>query len=79
MGNPTDWIKAFVICFILLVLGFYLFPGVHTEMIMTSSANTTENITGWNKIAIAEHSLYPYAFIGGIFFVIFLVWQSRQK
>jgi hypothetical protein len=53
------WILVCILCFVALVLGLFLFPGVHQAIIGidTSQGGYIEN---------GLHTLTPYAFIGAI-------------
>ena len=72
MGNPAGAVKAVIIIFIIFVFGFFLFPGVHTEIL-------TVDTTGWNKLAAGVVAILPYAFIGGVFIGIIWLWQKRGQ
>lgn len=72
MDNPVGWIEAIIIGFVILILGFYLFPGVNTQIAST-------NTTGWNAIAAATHSLTPFFWIGGVFLAMMVIWWRKGK
>ena len=72
MSNPAGIIKAFIVIFIVGVLGFFLFPSVFEQIDLIDT-------TGWNAIAAGVKAIMPYAFIGGIFIAIIFVWANKDK
>ena len=65
------WILAFILCFVTLVLGLFLFPGLHQVIIGidTSQGGYIEN---------GIHTLTPYAFLGAIIIGIITMIKGRS-
>ena len=72
MSNPSKGVLVVIGGFIALVLGFVLFPGLHTEIL-------TVDTTDFNKIAAGVVALFPYVFIGGIFLGILWLWRRGDS
>ena len=70
MRNPADVIGIVVILFIVGVVGFFLFPGLHTEI-------KAVDTTGWNVLAAGVVALLPYAFLGGMAVGALWLWHRR--
>lgn len=71
-GNPAVWFIMFcIIALVLTMVGFFIFPSLNTVI---QGIDTT----GWNKITAGIHSLFPFAFIGGIFFTLIWMWAKRH-
>jgi hypothetical protein len=67
-GTVTGKIFAAVVVLVLVVLGFFLFPGMNN---MIQGMNTA----GFGYILRGESTLMPYIFIGGILLTAFLLFK----
>ena len=70
MNNPADFIKVAIIIGIVVVLGFFLFPDMHTQI---KALDTSE----FNLIAAGVVALLPYAFIAAMFIGFAWLWHGR--
>lgn len=71
MSNPSKGILVVICGFAAIVLGFFLFPELHTEILAVDT-------TGWNDIVAGIVAIFPYAFICGIFLGILWLWRKSQ-
>ena len=69
-NNPEGLVFAVIMCFVLVILGLYLFPGLHAEIL---AVDTSE----WNNIAAVVHAFIPIGFIAMV--VVAVVWKWRGQ
>ncbi len=68
--SPADIVMLIAAGFTVLVMGFFLFPGINTEV-------TGVSTTGWLSLVRGIKTLFPYIFLGAVLFGIFWMWKGH--
>ena len=74
MGDIPGGIKAVILIFIVMVVGFFLFPTVNAEI-----QRVKAEFVGLGDLATGVYTLLPYGFIGGIFVAVIYIWYNKSS
>jgi hypothetical protein len=69
-NNPAGWVLAVIVIFVLFIVGAFLFPGLHTEILGIDTSS-------WNNIAAVIHAFIPYGFILAV--AVGIMWRLSGR
>ena len=71
-NNPAEWLLAVIVIFALFIVGSFIFPGLHAEILAVDTSS-------WNNIAAVMHAFLPYGFILAVVVGIMWRWFGRTQ